>query len=89
MTLRLEDIGELPENCTPVHFGSVETALFPRGPMMKNSVGELLLERLRANRDHWTSGSYSDSVSQEEATEKLVRALREEVERVISDFELD
>lgn len=67
----------------------LDTALFPRGPMQKGSVGELLLERLRDLRSHWTSDAYGDSVSQEEATESLVRALREEVERVISDFELD
>jgi len=85
----LERVDFLPPGVVRVHFGSVDTALFPRGPMMKNSIGELLLERLRASRDHWTSESYGDSVGHEEATESLVRQLRAEVERVISDFELD
>ena len=63
-----EKVANIPPGAVRVHFGSVETALFPRGPMMKNSVGELLLERLRASREHWTSESYGDSVGQEEAT---------------------
>jgi len=85
----VRSVFELPPGAVRIHLGRLETALFPRGPMMKNSVGEDLLCRLRATRDHWTDESYGDSVSQEEATESLVEQLRAEVERVISDFELD
>lgn len=79
----------LPPGAVLIHLGRLDTALFPRGPMQKNSVGETLLDTLRANRDHWTDEKYSDSVDPEIATESLVKQLREEVERVISDFELD
>jgi len=87
--MSLREVSDLPPGAVRVHLGCLDSALFPRGPMMKNSIGESLLCSLRSARDHWTSDLYADSVGHEEATESLVEQLRAEVERVISDFELD
>ena len=82
-------VKDLPPGAVKVHFGTVDTALFPRGSMQKESVGEYLLDRLRDLRHQWTNKSYGDSVSREDATKALAEALCAEVQEVIMAFEED
>ena len=44
-----------------VHLSSVENTLRPRGPLQKESIDLLILERLISNFEHFTEPSYSDN----------------------------
>jgi hypothetical protein len=50
----------IPEGAVRVHLGSPETALAPRGSMMKNSLGDTIYRQVESAFDHWSDSAYAD-----------------------------
>lgn len=70
-----------------LHMLPIAAVFRPRGTMGKNSLSLELYQRLKGELAYWTNPKYADSVSEGEAREKLVAAMRQQVEAAITKFQ--
>lgn len=69
----------LPLGAVQVHFGSPETALIPRGSMQKNSLGDMIVDRLLSAWVHWTDKKYADNPHPDDLLNMLLEQSRTEL----------
>lgn len=62
---------EMPEGAVKLHLYKVENILHPRGSMKKESLGELILERLKSAYESWTDPKYGDAPTKEQLLSQL------------------
>lgn len=69
-----------------IHLGSYQFVFIPRGPMMKNSLGEYMLDKLNSIFESWTDPKYGDNPPVAELLETMHKNMMGEVELAWAEF---
>ena len=69
-----------------VHLYDFTNVLHPRGPMLKESLGRYILDRLKGAWEEWTKEGYSDNPDKKELKDKLYQNLMNETATAYEEF---
>jgi len=69
-----------------VHLGTYQSVFRPRGAMMKNSLGQYMLEKLNSTFESWTDPKYGDNPHTAELLKTMHKNMMEEVELAWGEF---
>ena len=74
------------EKAQKIHLYKVEDVLRPRGSMKKESLGELVYDRLMSSYESWTDSKYGDNPDEEKLLKQLKQNLTGEIESAWNQF---
>lgn len=77
---------KIPDGAVKIHIYPLENVLRPRGSMRKESLGELIVERIRSAYESWTDKNYWDNPSKEELLKILHFNLKSECDAAWATF---
>jgi len=81
-------VDEIPKGAKRIHFYSIKNILRPRGGVMeKESLSEVIYERMKLAFDSWTDPKYADSKKPVIVYRQIMKNLEEEVAIAIQKFE--